>query len=150
MIDEPLAGLLGSSNTTKHTARDGLAAHLVDHFITRCIWPTALVTGNMSVDDLPLRLHGEGQLQLAGYGTVTLQVDYGHIIQTGWQGKVVRGLILDAGGSIVKEVRCMIFCPPVLRAYISIWLALMGTVAVRCGSGNAVVDLCPGSGFVHF
>lgn len=70
----------------------------------------------VEMDMLPLRREEDnGHLQLTGYGTVTLNIDYDDVLGTGGHGVVFRGRLVDLEGTIVKEVRVVhqrtIVCP---------------------------------------
>lgn len=58
------------------------------------------------MDMLPLRREDDdGQLQLQGHGTVTLEIDYTDVLGTGGHSVVFRGRIIDRERSAIMEVR---------------------------------------------
>lgn len=54
---------------------------------------------------LPLQRGNDGQLRMAGYGPVTLQMQFEQIIGAGGQGTVFKGRIVGGHGALVLEVR---------------------------------------------
>lgn len=68
--------------------------------------PGAPKRPGIKMDRLPLRrVDDSGHLQLSGYGTVNLEIDYRDVLGTGGHGVVFRGRIFNLDGSLVMEVR---------------------------------------------
>lgn len=58
----------------------------------------------MGLDQLPLQRDRNDVLQMAGYGPVTLRIDYRSVLSTDADGVTFKGYIDGIDGRVVKEV----------------------------------------------